>query len=394
MGDSSQSVLVIGAGFAGTILAERFATQLGRRVTLLERRKHLAGNMYDRTDAAGILIHQYGPHIFRTDDERVWSYLSQFTAWRPYHHRVRANVDGRLIPMPFNLASLEALFPPAEAASLSAKLLARHGDRGNVPISDLRQSDDADLASLGDFIFRKVYLNYTVKQWGERPEDLDFETITRRVPVRISHEDGYFQQRHQAMPAEGYTRLFERMLAHPNIELRLGVDASRVLELQPDGRIHFEGRPFDGLVVYSGAADELFRYRFGELPYRSLDFEFRTLDQDVFQPVAVVTYPGDAPYTRITEYKHMTGQKVPGATSIAVEYPLAYDRAAAKGNEPYYPIPKPANDALYARYRAEAARTPNLYLVGRLAEYRYYDMNDIIVRALAAFDELRARPLP
>jgi UDP-galactopyranose mutase len=386
-------VLVVGAGFAGAILAERFAGQLGRRVVLLERRKHLAGNMYDRYDAAGILIHQYGPHIFRTDDEAVWRYLSQFTAWRDYHHRVRASVDGRLVPMPFNLTSLEVLFLKEQAASLAAKLVARYGEGGNVPISELRKSEDAELASLGDFVFRKIYLNYTVKQWGERPEDLDFETITRRVPVRISREDGYFQQRHQAMPAEGYTRLFERMLAHPSIELRLGVDATRVLSLAPDGRIHFEGRPFDGLVVYSGAADELFGYCHGELPYRSLDFKVRTLDEDAFQPVAVVTYPGTAPYTRITEYKHMTGQKVAGATTIAVEYSLAYDRSAA-GREPYYPIPKPANDALYARYKAEAARYPNLYLVGRLAEYRYYDMNDIIVRALAAFEELRARPLP
>lgn len=386
------NLLIVGAGFAGAILAERFATLLGRRVILLERRKHLAGNMYDRCDAAGILVHQYGPHIFRTDDEGVWTYLSQFTAWRPYHHRVRANVDGRLIPMPFNLAALDALFPPDQAAFLTGRLLARYGERGNVPISELRQSDDADLASLGDFIFRKVYLNYTVKQWGERPEDLDFETITRRVPVRVSREDGYFQQRHQAMPAEGYTRLFERMLAHPAIELRLGVDATRVLELAPDGRVQFEGRPFDGLVIYSGAADELFRYCFGELPYRSLDFKLRTLAEDAFQPVAVVTYPGTAPYTRITEYKHMTGQKVPGTTTIAVEYSLPYDRNAPIGHEPYYPIPKPANDALYARYKAEAARYPNLYLVGRLAEYRYYDMNDIVLRALAAFQELRARP--
>ena len=383
------ATIVVGAGFAGSILAERFATQLHRHVILLERRKHIAGNMYDRHDAAGILVHQYGPHIFRTDHEHVWSYLSQFTDWRDYHHKVRASVDGQLVPVPFNLTSLELLYPQDRAAALTARLLARYGQGAKTPVSELRRCEDPEIAALGEFIFQKIYLNYTVKQWGEPPESLDFETITRRVPVRISHEDGYFQQKHQAMPREGYTRMFERMLAHPNIEIRLGVDATRVLELLPEGRILFEGRPFDGPVIYSGSADELFRYRHGELPYRSLDFKFRTLQQDVFQPVAVVNYPNDRPYTRITEFKHLTGQQLPGVTTIAEEYSLAYDRSAAVGSEPYYPIPKASTDAQHAQYKAEAARYPNLYLVGRLAEYRYYDMNDIIVRALAAFDELK-----
>lgn len=379
--------LVVGAGFAGAILAERLASQRGKRVLLLERRKHLAGNMYDRPDATGILVHVYGPHIFRTDHDRVLGYLSQFTDWRPYQHRVLASVDGQLVPVPFNLTSLARLLPKEEAGPLREKLLARYAFDAKVPVAELRASDDPEIRALGELIFEKIYLHYTVKQWGERPENLDFATITRRVPVRLSEDDRYFQQKHQGMPKEGYTRLFERMLAHPNIELRLGVDASRALALDDaSGRILFEGRPFDGPVIYSGALDELFGYRFGELPYRSLEFKVRTVEQDVFQPAAVVNYPNEHDYTRITEFKYLTGQPVRGWTTVAEEYPKAYDRAA--GTEPYYPIPKPENEAAYGRYLEAARRFPSLVVIGRLAEYRYYDMNDIVVRALDQFDAM------
>jgi len=380
--------VVVGAGFAGSILAERLASRRGMRVVLLERRRHVGGNMFDRPDASGILVHVYGPHIFRTDDERVRSYLSQFTGWRPYRHRVRASVDGKLVPMPFNLDSLASLYPAEEAARLERKLLARHGAGKSVPVNELRADPDPELAALGEFVFRKIYLNYTVKQWGERPENLDFATITRRVPVRLSREDGYFLQKFQAMPDEGYTRLFERMLSHPGIEIRLGADATRVLEPCDDGRILFDGERFDGPVVYSGALDELFGYRFGELPYRSLDFRVRTVAQDEYQPVAVVNYPNEHAYTRITEFKHLTGQPVRGTTTVAEEYPLARDRNAAAGSEPYYPIPGAANEAAHARYLEAAARCPGLVVLGRLAEYRYYDMNDIVVRALDTFDRM------
>lgn len=382
------NVLVVGCGFAGAILAERFASQSGKRVVVVERRKHVAGNMYDRPDWTGILVHVYGPHIFRTDSARVLDYLSQFTAWRPYEHKVLASVDGQLVPVPFNLVSLAKLYPAEKAARVKEKLLARYAWDAKVPVHDLRSHEDEDIRELGEFIFRKIYLNYTVKQWGDRPENLDFATITKRVPVRLSDDDRYFQQQSQGMPKEGYTRLFERMLAHPGIELRLGVPASRVLEVdEAGGRLLFEGAPFAGTVVYTGALDELFGYRFGELPYRSLEFKVKTIEQDLFQPVAVVNYPNDHAYTRITEFKHLTGQPVRGVTTYAEEYPLAYERA--KGHEPYYPIPKAENDAAYRRYLEAARRIPNLVVLGRLAEYRYYDMNDIILRALDQFEALR-----
>jgi UDP-galactopyranose mutase len=270
------------------------------------------------------------------------------------------------------------------------KLLSRYAHDAKVPIGELRVHADPEIRELADFIFQKIYLNYTVKQWGDKPENLDFATITRRIPVRLSRDDRYFQQQHQGMPKAGYTRLFERMLAHPGIEIRLGVDATTVLTLDDArGQLLFEGERFAGTIVYSGALDQLFGYRFGELPYRSLDFKVKTIEKDVFQPVAVVNYPNDNAFTRITEFKHLTGQPVRGVTTIAEEYPLAYDRHAKVGNDPYYPIPKQANDAAYARYLEAAKRFPNLVVIGRLAEYRYYDMNDIILRALDEFDRMR-----
>ncbi len=379
--------VVVGAGFAGAILAERLASQQGRRVVLLERRKHIAGNMYDRPDHTGILVHVYGPHIFRTDSPRVVDYLSQFTEWRAYEHKVLASVDGQLVPVPFNLVSLHKLLPKEKAERLEEKLLGCYAYDAKVPVYDLRNHADPEIRELGEFIFQKIYLNYTVKQWGDRPENLDFATITKRVPVRLSHDDRYFQQKSQGMPKAGYTRLFERMLAHPGVELRLGVDATKVLTFdEASGTILFEGAPFEGPVVYSGALDEAFGYRFGELAWRSLRFEVKTVEVDFFQPVAVVNYPNDHDYTRITEFKHLTGQPVRGVTSYCEEYPLAYDRA--KGHEPYYPIPKADNDAAFGRYLELARRFPNLVVIGRLAEYRYYDMNDIILRALGQFDQM------
>ncbi|MBI5545574.1 MAG: UDP-galactopyranose mutase [Deltaproteobacteria bacterium] len=380
--------VVVGAGFAGAILAERLASQQGKRVVLLERRKHLGGNMYDRPDHTGILVHVYGPHIFRTDSPRVLEYLSQFTEWRAYEHKVLASVDGQLVPVPFNLVSLEKLLPKQKAERLEKKLLARYAYDAKVPVYDLRHHEDAQIRELGEFIFQKIYLNYTVKQWGDRPENLDFATITKRVPVRLSHDDRYFQQQSQGMPKAGYTRLFERMLAHPNIELRLGVDATSVLSLdEASGKILFEGQPFEGTVIYSGALDELFGSRYGELAWRSLRFEVKTVDQDFFQPVAVVNYPNDHEYTRITEFKHLTGQPVRGVTTYCEEYPLAYERR--RGHEPYYPIPKAENDAAHRRYLEAAQRFANLIVIGRLAEYRYYDMNDIILRALDQFEKMK-----
>ncbi|MBV7485443.1 UDP-galactopyranose mutase [Bordetella sp. BOR01] len=382
---SNYDIIIVGTGFAGSILAERLASQQGRRILLIEQRDHVAGNMYDYQDEHGVRVHKYGPHLFRTNSPRVLAYISQFTGWHPYQHRVLAEVQGQLVPVPFNLTSLEKLLPD-QAAELKELLVGQFGMDVKVPVSVLRKHDDPRISELGDFIFQNIYLNYTTKQWGDKPENLDFETITARVPVHLSYDDRYFQESHQALPKDGYTAMFEKMLAHPLIEVRLGTKASQVLSLQADGTVLFEGHPFAGTVIYTGALDELFEYRYGELPYRSLRFDLETHAMEYYQPTATVNYPNTQAYTRITEYKHMMEAK-PAKTTIMKEYPQEYDRRVPAKSIPYYPIPKDSNAELYAKYLAAAESYKQLKLVGRLAEYRYYDMNNIIERALDVYEK-------
>ena len=382
--------VLVGAGFAGAVCARELAERGGKRVLVLERRDHIGGNAFDRTDDAGVLIHQYGPHIFHTNDRRVYDYLSRFTTWRDYQHRVIANLPderagGRMtFPVPFNLTSLETAYGPEEGKRLGEKLLAAYGPERKVTILELRQNSDPEISALADYVYEHVFVHYTMKQWGQRPEDIDPNT-TARVPVFLSRDDQYFQDAYQGMPLEGYTALFQRLLHHPNIEVRLGVDALSLLKVEGE-RVTFAGAPFAGPVVYTGQADELFAFRFGPLPYRTLDFAFETLPRDDFQGYGTVNYTVDEPYTRITEFKHLTGQVKPGLTTIVKEYSRAY--TGAEGEIPYYAIINEDNNALYARYRAEADKCPNLHLLGRLAEYKYYNMDAIVARALELSDQL------
>ncbi|HIR84524.1 MAG TPA: UDP-galactopyranose mutase [Candidatus Galloscillospira excrementavium] len=382
--------VLVGAGFAGAVCARELAERGGKRVLVLERRDHIGGNAFDRTDDAGVLIHQYGPHIFHTNDRRVYDYLSRFTAWRDYQHRVIANLPderagGRMtFPVPFNLTSLETAYGPEEGKRLGEKLLAAYGPERKVTILELRQNSDPEISALADYVYEHVFVHYTMKQWGQRPEDIDPNT-TARVPVFLSRDDRYFQDAYQGMPLEGYTALFQRLLDHPNIEVRLGVDALSLLKVEGE-TVTFDGVPFSGTVVYTGQADELFAFRFGPLPYRTLDFAFETLPRDDFQGYGTVNYTVDEPYTRITEFKHLTGQVKPGLTTIVKEYSRAY--TGAEGEIPYYAIINEDNNALYARYKAEADKCPNLHLLGRLAEYKYYNMDAIVARALELSDQL------
>lgn len=378
--------IVVGTGFAGAILAERLAS-VGKEVLVIEQRPHIAGNMFDYHDEHGVLIHKYGPHIFRTSSERVLSYLSRFTDWHPYEHRVLAEVGEEFVPVPFNLTSLERLLPE-RASILKEKLLAGYGMDVKVPVSSLRRHEDPELRELGNFIFENIYLNYTTKQWGDKPENLDFDTITQRVPVHISYDDRYFQEGHQALPKKGYTEMFRRMLDSPRINILLDVKANDVLTLKEDvHQILHRGEKFDGKVIYTGAIDELFGYCFGDLPYRSLRFEQETHDVEYYQPTGTVNFPNRHAYTRISEYKHMMAVK-PSKTTIMREYPQAYDRRDPLKDIPYYPIPKDENEEKYGQYKQLAEKYDQLVLVGRLAEYRYYDMNNIINRALDVFDEV------
>ena len=380
--------VVVGAGYAGAVAA-RVLAERGMNVAVLERRDHVAGNAYDRPDRAGVLIHQYGPHIFHTNDKRVYDWLSRFTQWREYQHRVIANIPGEgetrmTYPVPFNLTSLETAFGPEEGKRLGEKLIAAYGAERKVTILELRQNPDPEIAALADYVYEHVFVHYTMKQWGQKPEEIDPNT-TARVPIFLSRDDRYFQDACQGMPLEGYTPMFERMLDHPNITLALGVDAKDHLELA-DGEIKFHGEPFHGPVIFTGQVDELFRFQYGPLPYRTLDFRFETLEQDDFQGYGTVNYTVDRPYTRITEFKHLTGQELPGKTTIVKEFSKAY--AGLPGETPYYAIINPANNELYGKYRALAEQYPNLHLLGRLAEYKYYNMDAIAGRALDLAESL------
>ena len=385
--NKQHDILIAGAGYAGAVAARALAEK-GRRVLVLERRPHVGGNAYDCLDDSGVLIHQYGPHIFHTNDKKVFEFLSRFTQWRRYQHRVIANLprdnpeavpagkktDGRFFfPVPFNLDSLKNAFGEAEGKRLGQKLLDAYPAHSQVTILELRQNPDPEISAIADYVYEHVFVHYTMKQWGQTPEEIDPAT-TARVPVRLSRDDRYFQDAYQGMPAQGYTEMFERMLDHPNIEVRLNTDARPAL------------KEFQGPIIYTGQVDELFDYQYGPLPYRTLDFQFETLPQDVFQTHGTVNYTVDQDYTRITEFKHLTGQKLPGVTTIVKEYSRAY--TGAEGETPYYAIINPENNALYAKYKAEADKKPQLHLLGRLAEYKYYNMDAIAARALELAERL------
>ena len=380
--------LVIGAGMAGAICARELAERGGKKVLVLERREHVGGNAYDCFDQAGVLIHRYGPHIFHTNDQRVFEYLSRFTPWLSYQHQVVANIpaeNGRMeLPVPFNLVSLRAAFGPEKAHSLAKRLIAAYGMEKKVTILELRQNPDPEIAALADYVYEHVFVYYTMKQWGQRPEEIDPNT-TARVPVFLSEDCRYFQDLYQGMPKEGYTPMFERMLDHPDITVELNVDAGERLTLA-DGAVLLDGEPFDGTIIYTGAADELFGCKYGRLPYRTLTFQFETHPVDYWQSHGTVNYTVDQDYTRITEFKYLTGQDLPGVTTIMKEYSSAY--TGAEGEIPYYAIINETNNALYAKYKAEADRFPRFHLLGRLAEYKYYNMDAIAARALALCDDL------
>lgn len=374
-------IIVIGAGFAGAVSARLLADR-GEKVLILEQRPHIGGNAYDRLDDAGVLIHQYGPHIFHTNSKKVFDFLSRFTSWRDYQHRVVARFlpgNDAVMPVPFNLTSLRIAFGEEEGARLEEKLCARFGREQKVGILALRQEEDEDLKKVADYVYEHVFVHYTVKQWGTPPEEIDPAT-TARVPVFLSTDDRYFQDTWQGIPTDGYTAMFEKMLDHPNITVLTGTPAGDRLSFGEN--ILFDGVPFDGKVIYTGALDELFNCQFGRLPYRTLDFKFESYDQEWFQPRGTVNYTVDEDFTRITEFKYFSGQQLP-KTTIVKEYSRPY--TGADGEIPYYAVINPENMALYARYQELAAKYPGLILLGRLAEYRYYNMDAITLRAIETF---------
>jgi UDP-galactopyranose mutase len=356
--------LIVGAGFAGSVMAERLAADAGQKVLVVDRRPHIAGNAFDHYDDSGILVHRYGPHIFHTNSREVFDYLSRFTDWRPYQHRVQAWVDGQLVPIPINLDTVNKLY----GLSLTSFELEKFFKSVAEPRAEIKTSEDVIVSKVGRELYEKFFRNYTRKQWDLDPSELD-ASVTSRVPVRTNRDDRYFTDTYQAMPRHGMTRMFERMLAHPNIKILLNADYREVKDAIP----HRE-------VIFTGPIDEYFDYRFGRLPYRSLEFRFETLNVAQAQPVAVINYPNDNPYTRVTEVKHLTGQEHP-KTTLVYEYPRAT-------GDPYYPIQRPENHELYRKYQMLAASTPNVHFVGRLGTYRYYNMDQVTAQALTLYARL------
>jgi UDP-galactopyranose mutase len=368
--------LIVGAGFTGAVLAERIATELDQSVLVIDRRNHIAGNAYDSLEH-GLLLHRYGPHIFHTNSERVWSYLSRFTEWRPYFHNVLGMVDGRQVPIPFNLNSILALFPPRMADRLCDALIARYGFGRKVPILKLRTEEDADLRFLADYVYARVFEGYTLKQWGMRAEDLS-PSVTGRVPVLVSRDDRYFQDRYQAMPRAGYTALIGRLLDHPRIAVELNVGHKDVLS----------ARRYDR-VAFTGPIDEFFDYAHGPLPYRSLRFEWRVEPHGSGLPVGTVNFPNEFDFTRITDQRHLSGD-LAAEPLLITEYPAQYTSGV---NDPYYPIPSEASSVLLNRYLRDAARLDgSVFFAGRLGDYAYYNMDQACARALALFEK-RIAPL-
>ncbi|HYF21392.1 MAG TPA: UDP-galactopyranose mutase [Ramlibacter sp.] len=359
--------LVVGAGFAGSVLAERLASVLNQRVLVVDKRPHIGGNAYDRHDDNGVLIHPYGPHIFHTNSADIFDYLSQFTEWRPYQHRVRASVDGQLVPMPINLDTVNQLY----GLSLTSFELEKFFESVAEKKDKVRTSEDVVVSKVGRELYNKFFRGYTRKQWGLDPSELD-ASVTARVPTRTNRDDRYFTDTYQAMPLHGFTRMFEKMLSHPNIKVMLNTDYREVVELLPWKH-----------MIYTGPVDAFFNNKYGKLPYRSLEFKHVNLKQERFQPVGTVNYPNDYGYTRISEFKHITGQEHP-TTSVVYEFPRAE-------GDPYYPVPQPENAELYRKYEAEADAMENVTFVGRLATYKYYNMDQVVGQALATFKRLQEK---
>jgi UDP-galactopyranose mutase len=355
--------LIVGAGFAGSVLAERLA-KAGKRVMICDKRSHIGGNAYDHHDAAGILVHKYGPHIFHTNSRDVFEYLSQFTQWRQYEHRVLASVDGQLVPIPISLETVNSLYN----MNLDPNGMKDFLERIAEPKDDIRTSEDVVVSKVGRELYEKLFRNYTRKQWDLDPSELD-AAVTARLPVRFSRDRRYFSDTYQAMPLYGYTRMFENLLDHPNITIVLNADYHELI-----GEVSYRE------MIYTGPVDEFFDFRYGKLPYRSLHFKHETHDVQVYQPNSVVNYPNEHLYTRITEFKYLTGQVHP-KTSIVYEYPRAE-------GDPYYPVPKPENALLYKRYKELADSTQGVHFVGRLATYKYYNMDQVTAQALAVFRKL------
>jgi len=356
--------LIVGAGFAGSVLAERLATQANKKVLIIDKREHIAGNAYDYYNNDGILIHKYGPHIFHTNSKEVFEYLGQFTPWRPYEHKVLASVDGQLVPIPINLNTINQLY----GLNLNSSEVEAFFESRAEKVAGVKTSEDVVVSKVGRELYEKFFRGYTRKMWDLDPSELD-ASVTARVPTRTNRDDRYFTDTYQAMPLYGYTHMFQNMLSHKNIKVMLNTDYKDIIDFIPYKNL-----------IFTGPVDEYFNYCYGKLPYRSLEFKFETIDREVFQPTGTVNYPNEQLYTRITDFKYLTGQQHPKA-AVVYEFPKAE-------GDPYYPVPRPENAELYKKYQQLASSMTNTYFVGRLATYKYYNMDQVVAQALTTFKKI------
>lgn len=364
--------LVVGAGFSGAVIANLIASELNEKVLVIDKKNHIAGNCFDYRDENGIMIHKYGSHIFHTNSEKVWNYLKKFTDFNTYMHKVVGYIDGIETHIPFNFNTLYDVFPQTFAQRLEEKLLKTFEYNTKVPILEFQKQDDEDLKFLANYVYEKIFLHYTLKQWGGTPKDVD-GAVTARVPVYLSKDDRYFQDKYQGIPLNGYTKIIEKMLDNKNIKVKLNTDYKSLKE-----------KKFKR-IFYTGSIDEFYDYKFGQLPYRSVNFKFETYDKEYYQSHACVNYPCNYDFTRIHEYKHYLGDKS-NKTVIAKEYSEFFELGK---NERYYPIPKSENTELYNKYFEEAQKDKNVYFLGRLGDYKYYNMDKAIERAIDLFEEIK-----
>lgn len=377
--------IVVGAGFAGSVIAERISNILNKKVLLIEQKNHVGGHCYDYIDKNGIIIHKYGPHLFHTNYDNVYDYLSNFTEWDLYNHKVLAFIDGQKVPIPFNLNTLHKIFPKTLADKLEKKLIDKYTYNSKIPILELMKEKDKDLLFLANFIYEKVFKNYTIKQWEIKPENID-PNVTARVPIFIGKDDRYFNDKYQCVPKYGYSKIFNNMLNNKNIKILLNTSFNEIIDIDYNKHdIYLFKNKFKGKLIFTGMVDELFQFKFGYLPYRSLNLKFETINKELYQETATVNYPNNYKFTRITEFKHIHPVKTE-KTTILKEYPQKFEFGK---NNPYYPIFTDENNKKYNKYLEYSKKFENLILLGRLAEYKYYNMDQIINQALITFESLR-----
>ena len=377
-------IIIVGSGFAGSTLARKFAN-VNKKVLIYEKRNHIGGNMYEEILENGVRVHKYGPHIFHTNSKMVFDFLKKYSDWYFYEHKVLGKINDNLVPIPFNFKSIELLYGQKKATKIKKKLQEKYPNVKKISILDLINDSDPTIKKLGEFVYKNVFENYTAKQWNIPISEID-KSVINRVPVILGYDDRYFQDKYQYMPKDGYTKVFENLLNHKNITLELEHNALEDIKIK-DNKIYLDNKEYKGIVIYTGEIDELFEYKYGALPYRSLNLVFENYDMNYYQPTSVLNYPNEEDYTRITEFKYFSNQIIDGSTTILKEYPLKYDYKD-KTKVPYYAIINEENLKKYNQYKDLVSKIPNLYLCGRLAEYKYYNMDAVIERALNLYLEI------